>query len=115
MLEPNSQCSIPLPHTNWQIYVRPHGWGVGFCDRPLPWQMVERPRAMTAEPMECVAQGTYDEGIFRYVMRNVYTSPYLVFVNMKVVDLNLLQQGSILMKEENATELYIDLTRAKGQ
>ena len=68
MLEPNQSCSIPLPHTNWQMYVRPHGWGVGFCHRPIPWQTVERPKAMKAEPMECKAQGSYDEGIFRWVV-----------------------------------------------
>nr|XP_054769178.1 intermembrane lipid transfer protein VPS13D-like [Lytechinus pictus] len=66
-LEPNQLVAIPLPCVSWDIYLRPKGWAVSYCDKPLLWRQVQYPGDSKSFPMECRTDSG-DSGIFRFCL-----------------------------------------------
>eukprot|EP00057_Strongylocentrotus_purpuratus_P014712 XP_011669186.1 PREDICTED: vacuolar protein sorting-associated protein 13D [Strongylocentrotus purpuratus] len=66
-LEPNQKVAIPLPCVSWDIYLRPKGWAVSYCDKPLLWRQAQCPGDSKSFPMECRTDSG-DSGIFRFCL-----------------------------------------------
>ncbi|XP_038078266.1 vacuolar protein sorting-associated protein 13D-like isoform X2 [Patiria miniata] len=66
LLSPNATLPVPLSHTDWLMYMRPHGWGMGFCESPVKWQSVYTPKATDTQPMKCRLGSRDEDGIFRF-------------------------------------------------
>ena len=68
LLSANASQPVPLSHTDWLMYMRPHGWGMEFCERPIHRQSVYLPKATDTQPKKCRFGSSDDDGIFRYVL-----------------------------------------------
>ncbi|XP_033641822.1 vacuolar protein sorting-associated protein 13D-like isoform X2 [Asterias rubens] len=66
LLSANASQPVPLSHTDWLMYMRPHGWGMEFCERPIHWQSVYLPKATDTQPKKCRFGSSDDDGIFRF-------------------------------------------------
>lgn len=53
VLPPESSVAIPLRCTSWDLYLRPHGVGVGFCSQPIEWRNVLRSHTTVGCSREC--------------------------------------------------------------
>ena len=65
MLEPGSSVALPLANTMWQLYVKPHSMGAGFCSETLEWKGVLRSHTTIGYSRECYTGD--DEKKFRSV------------------------------------------------
>ena len=56
--------AVPLHLTNWNIKVRPQGWGLQFCSKHLAWKHVTS-KLPTSHVRACEAIGEAEEPPFR--------------------------------------------------
>ena len=65
VIPPLSYAAIPLHLTQWEIRVRPQGWGLKFCSNPLAWYQPSG----TNDLRQCKAMGGGNQEPFRLVSK----------------------------------------------
>lgn len=66
VIPPQKFAAVPLHLTDWEIKVRPQGWGLKFCSQPLTWQQ-HSSRTPKSDLRLCEAIGDSTRPPFRLV------------------------------------------------
>lgn len=58
VIPPQAFAAVPLHLTDWEIKVRPQGWGLKFCSQPLTWQQHSRTPKSDLHLCEAIGDST---------------------------------------------------------